>query len=415
LSTSIEPPADYWASLAGVAAPEEIAKLRALSQERLNELTSDSSDVALLERLVADGWLRHEQRFRCPNPDCDRVLTAEEAADAVCPNCNEPYERRGGVIEETIFVRDLVPTRVVDWVIAIHGMNSPGAWQEAFSWLLGTTWGRSVPVAVYKYGIVIPGVIMPWRRVTLRNELREKLARLRNEARGQGFSGNPDVVAHSFGTWLFGHILEEELKRAPETRLTFGRIILAGCVLRPDFDWKRFKDEGLVEDVLNHYGTKDVVVPLAHAAIYDSGPSGRRGFDGNEVLNIRAEGSGHSDLFVIDKFVDGDTHLEHSYKNYWRPFLTLPRNELNQLPDRVDPKEPWRPLPWPLRGTLFPLFVLPLLVALIALLVMAAGAGIAKVSPALEIVAAYGLGGLACLLAGTAVVKLARWLARLTR
>jgi len=35
--------------------------------------------------------------------------------------------------------------------------------------------------------------------------------------------------------------------------------------------------------------------------IVESGPSGRRGFDGDQVLNIQAVGFGHSDLFSIEK------------------------------------------------------------------------------------------------------------------
>jgi len=38
---------------------------------------------------------------------------------------------------------------------------------------------------------------------------------------------------------------------------------------------------------------------FVHATIWDSGPSGRRGFDRDQVLNLRAEGYGHSDLFSI--------------------------------------------------------------------------------------------------------------------
>lgn len=404
MSALFEPPSNYWASLTGVAAPEKIERLRELSEARLTLFTSDSADEVLLERLVADGWLRREQRFICPN--CDAVLTAAQATDAVCPQCGEAYAQHGEVRKETIYVRNLAPLRVVDWVVAIHGMNTAGAWQEAFSWHLATTWGRSVPVEVFKYGIVVPGVIMPWRRVTLRTKLREKLVTLRDEARKQGFAGNPDVVAHSFGTWLFGHLLEEELRQPPGMQLKFGRVILAGCILRPNFDWSRLKVAGLVEDVLNHYGTKDMVVPLAHATIYDSGPSGRRGFDGQDVLNIRAEGCGHSDLLL--------THLEDSYKNVWGPFLKLDRKEL-QLKDRVDPESRWRPLPWPLRGTLFPLFVLPLLVSVIALLTVFVGGVIANVKPGLAIIAAYSAGGLGCLLGATPVVALMRWLGRLKR
>jgi hypothetical protein len=389
-SRSVLPPADYWTILASFAPGPQLDQLKLLSDRRLNEFEPstlpppEATAVMLLDRMAADGWLEKIQRHRCPK--CANELNDNEARNTLCPHCGEAFSQHGGVDTETVYIRSLAQTRDVDWVIAIHGMNTAGAWQEAFSWHLGTTWGRSVPVAVYKYGIVLAGVIMAWRRRKLQRDLRDKLAALRKEARAQGYSGNPDVIAHSFGTWLVGHIIEDELTQKPEEQLKFGRVILTGCILRPDFNWKRIKDAGLVEDVLNHYGTKDAIVPLAHATIWDSGPSGRRGFDGDQVVNVRAAGYGHSDLFAIDKcIVNGAvlqpcagtageaSHLEHSYKRYWRPFLTLPRQELSGLPDRVNPQTAWRPLPWPFRGTLFPFLFLPLLLAL--LVTLAAGIG----------------------------------------
>jgi hypothetical protein len=95
-------------------------------------------------------------------------------------------------------------------------MKTAGAWQEAFSWHLATTWGRGVPVAVYKYGIVVAGVIMAWRRRELVRQFRNKVAVLRDEARAQGYSGNPDLVAHSFGT-------SREVRTMLHTPLSLGR------------------------------------------------------------------------------------------------------------------------------------------------------------------------------------------------
>lgn len=314
----------YWDAL---AREHDVARLRMLFEQRVGEFTAsmlpppERAATALLERLAADGHLQREVR-----------LLDQESGE-----------------EEIVYVRRLAPPRVVDWVIAIHGMNTSGEWQESFTWQLSTTWGRSVPVAVYKYGIVIAGVLMPWRRGRLREQLRRKIATLREEAEARGFSGRPDVIAHSFGTWLFGHLLQKELTRTDP--LQFGRVILTGCILRPDFDWKRLKDAGLVEEVMNHYGTGDRVVPLAQSGIHDSGPSGLRGFDGGEVINVRAEGFGHSGLFAVDQ-------LERSYTDYWRPFLTLPREELRDLADIADPPARWRAWPWPLPGNLLGLLLL---------------------------------------------------------
>jgi hypothetical protein len=299
-------------------------------------------------------------------------------------------------------------------VVAIHGMNTTGAWQEAFSWKFSTTWGRSVPVAVYKYGFVFVGVLLAWHRRKFQRELRTKLAVLRGEARAQGFFGNPDVIAHSFGTWLFGHLLQDELNRKEADRLQFGRLILAGCILRPDFDWKRIREAHLVEDVLNHYGTADCIVPLAHVTIIESGPSGRRGFDGDQVLNIQAVGFGHSDLFSIDERTEnGLTFLTNSYQKYWRPFLTLPATELATLPDRIDPQSPWRQFPWPLRGTLFPFLALPLVLAIVSLAVAGIGEPLWSWQPLLLDFAEAATAGLVCLLACAALVGF--WRSRRSR
>ncbi len=290
----------YWKELARAF---DVTQIRMLFEQRVREFAPvmlsmpEADALALLDRLAADGLLEKEERT------------------------NEDDE--GRITTEIVYVRKLAADRIVDWVVALHGMNTSGAWQESFSWLLGTTWGRAVPVAIYKYGIVIAGVLLFWRRNKLRRQLRAKLEVLAYEARARGYNGNPDVIAHSFGTWLFGHLLRLELERPPEERLTFGRVILTGCILPRKFDWKAIKDAGLVEDVLNHYATGDAVVPWARFVIARSGPSGTRGFAGDDAINIAAEGYGHSDLFLRD--------LRRSYETVWKPFLTLPRQELRRI------------------------------------------------------------------------------------
>lgn len=412
-STKIPPPSEYWAFLTQELPGPQTERLKEQSDQRHSEFTTgdlpapEADALALLIRFASDGWVERRERHLCR--ECGEELNAQDITAPVCPRCGKSFREHSGVVDETVFLRELSAVRSVDWVVAIHGMNTSGAWQEAFSWKFSTTWGRSVPVAVYKYGFVVVGVVLAWRRRKFQRELRTKLAALKDEARAQGFLGNPDVIAHSFGTWLFGHLLEDELKRSEADRLQFGRVILAGCILRPNFDWKNIREAHLVEDVLNHYGTADRVVPLAHVTIVESGPSGRRGFDGDQVLNIQAVGFGHSDLFSIEKHDEkGLTYLANSYQKYWRPFLTLPSEELAVLPDRKDPEQLWRQFPWPLRGTLFPFLVLPLVLTLLCLLAAWIGAPLwGWRTPLLDFVGIT-TSGLVLLLACAATVSLWR-------
>ena len=92
------------------------------------------------------------------------------------------------------------------------------------------------------------------------------------------------------------------------------------------------------------------------------------------MINVRAVGKGHSDLFSMKHNPDdGRTALEASYSDYWRPFLTFPQVELADLPDRHDPATRWRPFPLLLRGSLFPFVAVPFEVALIAAMLAIVG------------------------------------------
>src|SRR6266566_3306078 len=83
-STSIVPPTDYWNYLAGeLPFGDQIRELHELSDQRLNEFVPnalpgpENSAVAVLDRVVADGWLEKKQRQKCPN--CAYELNEAEA------------------------------------------------------------------------------------------------------------------------------------------------------------------------------------------------------------------------------------------------------------------------------------------------------------------------------------------------
>jgi hypothetical protein len=320
-----------------------------------------SRPVAEAEALLNELSPPLEKELVLACPKCRTELTDDEPSLDVCPDCRQPFADNGGVLQLSGFVYRAPRSRDVIWALALHGMNTRGAWQEEFNWRVSTAYGRSVPVAIYKYGLVRPGAI--WRP-SLRAKVEDvvsKIEELRGETSRSGFSGPPDVIAHSLGTWLIGHALQWY----PSLRI--GRLILTGSILRPDFDWARILDRGQVEAVLNHYGSEDFWARIAHFAIPDSGPSGRRGFNsGTDLTQVCAQGFGHSDFF-------SQKNLRRVFEEVWCPFLT---SQIDIQISAAAKTSAWRPAPWILRATILPLILLTVYWAIIGALVGACFLGV---------------------------------------
>lgn len=206
------PPDEYWAGLNHRFDEGLVRTLKGLSDARHQEFIPRDlgldieSAKALLEQVASDGWVMLHTRYRCPK--CEEELTPEQAASKRCPlsECGADFKDNGGVVTEQSYRRSLAASRSVSWVVAVHGMKSRGEWQERLTWLVSTTWGRSLPLAPYKYGFVIPGVVLFWRRKKLRKQLRRKIAEYRDQLATNGNPGAPDVIAHSFGKIGRAHV-----------------------------------------------------------------------------------------------------------------------------------------------------------------------------------------------------------------
>jgi len=305
-------------------------RLTALDLAAPTQEDAEDAHALLRDPLLAD-WLLEETELTCP--EGGEELSPEEAAETVCPNHPEIDFSETPVEKTTFFVHDAPPTRDVRWVLALHGMNTRGPWQEELNWRVSMTYGRMVPVAIYKYGRVWSGAVFRSRQHRIMEELIARIRRLAGETSASGFGDRPDVIAHSFGTWLLGHALVSD----PDLRV--GRVILLGSILRPDFDWSRLIRRKQVEAVLNHHGTKDGWVRIAQRFIPCSGPSGRRGFDDPAVLNRPAEGFGHSQFFEEDV-------LPGLFEEVWGPFLTAAPETLPELPGLARPPGDWRRGRW---------------------------------------------------------------------
>ena len=209
-----------------------------------------------------------------------------------------------------------------------------------------------VPVAIYKYGRIRPGAFLRFRQRALARDLGARLKRLIGQTESGGFGPRPDVIAHSLGTLLLGLALRND------PTMQVGRIILLGSILRPDFNWKELIKRGQVEAVLNNYGTEDFWALVAHYFIPDSGPSGRTGFnDRQDVINVAAEGFGHSDFF-------SSRFMTTQFEKLWRPFLTRRRDQLSSLLREKGSSIQWRQAWWPLRANVTRLFLFSVAAAL---------------------------------------------------
>jgi hypothetical protein len=344
-----------WRGLEASYPPKVVRKLRQLfrqsgpfvltARDLVTEFPAlgEETALSLLRTLAHIGLLSEEPRSACPK--CGAVLAPEEIDAKLCSKCQANLAEEGSLQDVLVFIRRAPPSRDVRWVLTLHGMDTRGAWQEDFNWLLSRTYSHAVPVAIYKYGIVRPGAFLRFRQRKLVRHLTSRIRRLIGQTEDAGFGDCPDVIAHSLGTLLLGKALQEN----PSLRV--GRIILVGSILRPDFDWQTLIGRGQIEAVLNHFGTKDFWALVAHYFMPDAGPSGRIGFnDKVPVINVCGKGFRHSDFFLAEK-------MQGHFEEVWGPFLTLSREEVASLDDFGKERELWRETWWPFRATL-PRFLL---------------------------------------------------------
>ena len=173
-------------------------------------------------------------------------------------------------------------------------------------------YGYSIPVGIYKYGNVKFTPVVWLLRERHRKRLLKYLHKVRSEIESE-YGSKPDVIAHSFGTWLLAQALVSDDSKNP---IRVGRVILTGSIIRPDFGWAKLVNEGRVQQVLCHCAGKDIPVRLAHWFIRGTGPSGVRGFNQpDSVQHILSPTFGHSDCFT-------EAHLARVLKDNWAPFLT---------------------------------------------------------------------------------------------
>jgi hypothetical protein len=304
----------------------------------------------LHELVAAQRMVRLEVRL-CPNAVCRLPLDSGMVANGECPSCHFVFGEEGEEPVSLIRYRIIGEvSRDIRWMIVVHGMNTRGPWQEDLSWLVANKLKYAAPILIHKYGWATIDVLVAPCHYKLAKILGDKIRRASGYARARGLTVAPDIVVHSFGSYLFSLILKDE----EYADLCFGRVITTGSIIRPDFEWSPLIDAGRVEAVLNHMGGKDLPVLLAQFLIPGTGPSGRTGFVDLAVLNQRTATFGHSDCL-------SEKHLSESLAKggLWDRFLTQPKGIFAPThPFRTDLWRPaFAPLRWLTHGLGFGLFI----------------------------------------------------------
>ncbi len=273
--------------------------------------------------------------------ECDQPMGPADTDYSTCPVCEFDLEGEGLAPDIEVFFRlEGDNSRDIRWMIVIHGMNSRAPWQEEFSWQMANRLKYSAPILIYKYGWATVDVLATFlqrhQAIKLGNRIRIAI----EQARESGRHDRPDIIAHSFGTRLFSMILEDPAFEG----LSFGRVITAGSIVRPDFDWTSLIKGSRVEAVLNHVAEKDGAVPFAQFAIPGTGPGGRKGYRSSIVLNVKVNRWGHSDFFKLEYMRELIAE-----GGLWHSFLTHPLADFK--PDgHFQPDKPWKPANVIIRG-----------------------------------------------------------------
>lgn len=110
-------------------------------------------------------------------------------------------------------------------------------------------------------------------------------------------NANVSVICHSNGTYTLGQCLTQF------EAIRVDRVVLAGSVLPPTYDWLALRNAKRVSEVRSDSACRDYPVAVLCSALRglgmdDVGPGGFEGFRGDAVKEIRYHDGGHSSMLA---------------------------------------------------------------------------------------------------------------------
>ncbi|APW58787.1 hypothetical protein [Paludisphaera borealis] len=303
---------------------------------------------------VVDELVRQFRLLESPeshgNGDAQPVATAQ-----VVPH----YQRPEGPADET-YAPDTIPSSSgVDGnhvVLLIHGIRTQADWGPMVRSKLEIA-GR-IEVIPIKYGYF--DVLRFWFPIWTRRRPVEHVKTQMRVALQRSRKTHPEaklsIIAHSFGTYVIGEILQQGFD------LKVHRLILCGCVLPEVYPWHQL--QGRVNgEVVNECGKADIWPVLAKSLSWGYGASGTHGF-GAVLVNDRFHAGGHGQYFEPE-FVE----------KYWEPLIKRGEYQGTDFEKKMPPTPWWvsvlgnLPLRWVMIGLLFLAIALTVFVAAKAFLI----------------------------------------------
>lgn len=245
-------------------------------------------------------------------------------------------------------------------VLTVHGIRTYGRWQERLESLLRAELRKSkskidLDVRHYRYGFfTLFTFILPFFRNLAVRRFRAHL----NAALDDGPYARIDVVAHSFGSFLFVGALSD-LGRSDEANIHTA--ILCGSVLPPERNLSQLVGINRpVGRIVNDCGIQDGVLLLT-LPVYGVGMGGRlglHGFEGSRLKN-RFFKIGHSGYF------EGDPENSNAFMQRWWLPLLLFEGSIEEHDER--PIEPsWSDRTWRTLGENGAVFALSIYLLLVS-------------------------------------------------
>lgn len=200
-----------------------------------------------------------------------------------------------------------------DIIVLIHGIRTLGKWQKKFI----ETASLHLPnydLKSYSFNYFSAfQLLIPFSRKRIINHFLLTITELINENPDSRFS----FISHSFGTYVLVRVLEN---LSIDTEVKIDNIVLAGSVIKEDYNWSEIIRRYDVERIVNECGYNDNILLLSKMLCKDMGMAGRRGFMGFEITNRYYLG-GHG---FFDRQID-------FMEKYWVPIF---RGDVQALDER---------------------------------------------------------------------------------